>query len=367
MKSTLSSRRTRLGAGIALAGAAVVVLSGCAGSSEPAADGSAGSFEGQELVVSVWGGTYQEAVAQAAGPAFEEATGAKLVFDTGSGPDRLNKIVSSVGAETDDVMLNSAEFTIAAQDAGALAPLEGDSLSNYADTADWAKPFDFGVAFGVYALGIAYDPTVVTTPPTSWNDLWNPEFAGKLALPAVTHSAMPALLVTAAELNGGSIDDIQPGIDALAELKPAKTSFFWTDWAPLAQSGEVVAAAEFDLYASTMERSGDYDIAFAYPEEGAIASLAVASVVDTGNDTKEALAREFIDILLAADTQEQIAELMYQSPANVTAVIPDDVADVVLTADEMQQKARFFDDAALAAKRAEWTQLLNTEVLPKWE
>ena len=49
---------------------------------------------------------------------------------------------------------------------------------------------------------------------------------------------MPHLVIIAAELNGGSATNIDPGFKKLAELKPAKLTVFWTDWAPLHKSGD---------------------------------------------------------------------------------------------------------------------------------
>ena len=60
-----------------------------------------------------------------------------------------------------------------------------------------------GVPYGLIAYVIGYNPEKVKTPITSWNDLWRPEFAGKLAFASPFHSMMPAFVVIAAELAGG--------------------------------------------------------------------------------------------------------------------------------------------------------------------
>jgi putative spermidine/putrescine transport system substrate-binding protein len=76
-----------------------------------------------------------------------------------------------------------------------------------------------GDYWGVLAIGVNRE--VVPNPPTSMRELLEPAYKGQVALygdPQSTGSAFAA--VWAASLaNGGSLDDIAPGIDFFAELK----------------------------------------------------------------------------------------------------------------------------------------------------
>ena len=81
-----SPRRTTL---TLLAAGTVVALAGCSAPVDaPAADGTAST--GDELVVSVWGGLYEESITAAIAEEFTDRTGAAIVFDTGSSTDRAN-------------------------------------------------------------------------------------------------------------------------------------------------------------------------------------------------------------------------------------------------------------------------------------
>ncbi|MEJ0069203.1 MAG: extracellular solute-binding protein [Pseudomonadota bacterium] len=130
-----------------------------------------------------------------------------------------------------------------------LTPASRSNLPNLADIAPWAltvKEFGSestvaGVPYTLISLVLAYNPEIVKDKPTSWSDLWRPEFQGKLVMPAPVHSLMPEFVVIANELAGGTAGDLSPGLRKLASLKPAKLSLFWTDWAPLNKSGDVVA------------------------------------------------------------------------------------------------------------------------------
>ena len=57
--------------------------------------------------------------------------------------------------------------------------------------------------------------------PQDWSDLKNPAYKGKIAIDGDPRSAGDAFgaVMAAALANGGSLDDIQPGIDFFADLK----------------------------------------------------------------------------------------------------------------------------------------------------
>ncbi len=71
------------------------------------------------------------------------------------------------------------------------------------------------------AISIGYNANLVSTPPTTWADLLKPEYKGKVALngsPLTSGSAVGGVFA-AAIANGGSLNDVGPGIDFFAKLK----------------------------------------------------------------------------------------------------------------------------------------------------
>lgn len=77
----------------------------------------------------------------------------------------------------------------------------------------------YGDYYGVQAIGA--NGAVVKNPPTSFHDLTKPEYKGQVAIDGNPASAGDALAaVWAASLaNGGSLDDIMPGIQFFKDLK----------------------------------------------------------------------------------------------------------------------------------------------------
>jgi putative spermidine/putrescine transport system substrate-binding protein len=103
-----------------------------------------------------------------------------------------------------------------------------------------------GGYFGVIALGANRD--VVKVMPQSWADLKKPEYKGQVALNGDPRRAGAAFagVWSAALANGGSLDNIQPGIDFFAELKKSG-NFIPVDATPATvQSGQTPITADWD-------------------------------------------------------------------------------------------------------------------------
>jgi putative spermidine/putrescine transport system substrate-binding protein len=73
------------------------------------------------------------------------------------------------------------------------------------------------------AISIGYNANIVKTAPKTWKDLLKPDYKGKVALngsPLTSGSAVAGVFA-AALANGGSLNDVGPGIDFFAQLKQA--------------------------------------------------------------------------------------------------------------------------------------------------
>lgn len=94
-------------------------------------------------------------------------------------------------------------------------PADWDTIPADAKHPDGAWIGDY---YGVLAFIVNTD--VVTNVPQDWADLLKPEYNGQIALagdPRVSNQAIMAVYA-AALANGGSLDNVQPGLDFFAEL-----------------------------------------------------------------------------------------------------------------------------------------------------
>jgi putative spermidine/putrescine transport system substrate-binding protein len=326
--------------------------------------------KGTVFTVSTWGGVTQDAVAAHAGPEFTRATGATLAFDIGAQGPRYSKLMAQRASPPADVFFGSDEALIAGLKAGILTPARRKNLSNLGDVERWALtvPSPTGddtigaVPYCLIGLLIGYNSEKVKTPITSWNDLWRPEFSGKLAFASPFHSMMPELVIIAAELAGGSMQNIDPGFKKLAQLRPSKVGFTWTDWAALYQSGDVIVATEFDCYLDVM-RHQKYAIEYVVPKEKGIACIDGVGIVK-GRPNLE-LAEFFLDTILTPKVQEGLAQDLYHAPINAKVELPAELKAKCNCGANVAD-LRFFDPAPFVALRPAWTERLNIEVVPNW-
>nr|WP_202524194.1 extracellular solute-binding protein [Kitasatospora sp. SID7827] len=138
----------------------------------------------------------------------------------GSSQDEINAIKSRKGQDRapDTVDLGSA-FALSAAKEGLLAPYKVAGFDKI--PATMKDPAGLRVNdYGGY-ISIGCDAKRVATCPQTFADLLKPEYKGQVALngnPTKSGSAFGGVYA-AALANGGSLDDIQPGIDFFAKLK----------------------------------------------------------------------------------------------------------------------------------------------------
>ncbi len=315
------------------------------------------------LVVSIWGGTTEEAFRKHVGARFTRETGVAVQFEIGPQNPRFNKIRAQKGSPTVDVFISSEDVVHVGIEQGLYEKITPANVPNLKKLHPWATPApEYGAAYAVISYGIAYHTEKLKPAPTSWGDFWRPGLAKRIAFTAIAHTHMPALLVIVSEMNGGSQENVAPGLAKLAQLKPVKTSFFFTEWAPLLKTGDAWMSPEFDYYTNVMKDQG-LPVEFVIPREGAIGTLQHLVVVK-GTKHQE-LAEKFINVALSEEVQEAFAREIYNGPTNKLAKVEGATAAKIAYGDRLA-KLRFPDNRFIARKRAEWTEKLNTEVAPNW-
>jgi len=137
----------------------------------------------------------------------------------GSSQDELNAVNQLKGqSRAPDVLDVGTAFGVKGDQEGILAPYKVATWSNIpadAKAADGAYYADYG---GYVAIG--YNAATVKTPPTSFADLLKPIYKNQVAIngnPTQASAAFSAVFA-AALANGGSLDNIAPGIAYFKKL-----------------------------------------------------------------------------------------------------------------------------------------------------
>jgi putative spermidine/putrescine transport system substrate-binding protein len=137
----------------------------------------------------------------------------------GSSQDELNAVNQLKGQDrAPDVLDMGTAFAVKGAQQGILAPYKvatWDNIPADAKATDGTWFADYG---GYVAIG--YDSAKVKTAPTSFADLLKPEFKNQVAIngnPTQASAAFSAVFASALA-NGGSLDNITPGINYFKKL-----------------------------------------------------------------------------------------------------------------------------------------------------
>jgi spermidine/putrescine-binding protein len=187
-----------------------------------ACSGGGSEAEAKEVNLFAW----SEYIPQALLDGFTEETGIKVNYDTySSNEEMLAKL--QAGAAGYDVVIPS-DYTVAIMiKQGMLEPLDLAKIPNYKNIGDTFKnlSYDPGNKYSVPyqwgTVGMVYDAEKVTSPLTSWSDLWNPEYAGKVVLLDDEREVIGmCLLILGYEKNSTDPAQLEEAKARFAELMP---------------------------------------------------------------------------------------------------------------------------------------------------
>jgi putative spermidine/putrescine transport system substrate-binding protein len=345
----------RIGWSHAVLSAALVAA--CVGAAPPA------WAQEKTLYFGAYGGSFETIMRQKVLPAFEAAHGVHIVFVAGNSTDTLAKLQATKGHPDLDVIVVDDGPMYQAKSLGFCAKLQPGP--SYAQIYDLAKMGDDAVATGVVATGIGYDARAFAklgwAPPSSWAELADAKYKGKLAMPAIDNTYGLQALIEYARLNGGGIEAIDPGFKFMAEkIAPNMRAFESSPgrMSELFQSGEIVAAIWGSGRVNALADSG-FPIKFVYPKEGALALFTAGCVVKGAHD--EAMGQAFLDYLLSPDVQRALAEAG-NGPVNKTVQLPPEIAARMPYGPADVGKLVTFDWSKINPQRDAWTKRWAREI-----
>ncbi|UFJ41843.1 ABC transporter substrate-binding protein [Brevibacillus humidisoli] len=328
----------------------LTVLAGCSSSGEQTQGGGDNQTESSEIVVTSFGGKYDEVFTLYVKEPFEKANPGvtvKLAPYTG-----IAKLAQGGGSSIDVVSLDDFDL-IDAANKGMLEPLKKEEFSTW----DNLYPQAFlnsqdGETYGLVnvfgAWGIAYNPEVVDKP-ESWNDLWSPEAKGKVALMS---QWIPDILLTA-KATGASYENMEPVWEAFKEVTPSVAQYYSSFSAPesLFGTGEVAMAAWFDGRAYALKNAAK-PVDFTIPKEGGVLIRSGMGVLKD-SENKE-LAKKLIDFCMTPEVQAGFAKELYYGPTNTTVELDQSLQEIVVYGKEKVEALITPDWNEILPKREEW-------------
>jgi spermidine/putrescine transport system substrate-binding protein len=240
-----------------------------------------------------------------------EAMYAKLKFPTGAGYD---------------LVVPSTYFISKMAKEGMLLALDRAKLPNFAnlDPKVLDKAYDRGNRHSVPYLwgstGLAFDSAKVDAARmTSWEDLWRPEFKGKLLLQNDPREVFHLALRTLGH-PGNSTDpaQIEQAYEKLRKLMPNVRIFNSDSPKTYYLQGEVTAGMIYNGEANAAAEENPR-IRFVYPREGAIFWVDSLAIPAGARNVDEA--HRLIDYLLRPDIARRISEEIGYATPNAKALL----------------------------------------------
>jgi putative spermidine/putrescine transport system substrate-binding protein len=319
------------------------------------------SAQGNELVVAVFGGTFEKAWRANVIQAFEKEHNARVRVVTGLSAENFAKLRAGKDNPQIDVVTFDAPFALVAAREGLLETLDPQRIPNLGQLHDFALPKDRAyVAFFTSSQVLAYNTQNVKTAPTSWADLWKPEYKGKVVLPEIGSISGAYFVAMMGKAFGKDLFDDNAAFERVKTLRPNVLTF-WTSHDQLANllvQGEAWLSPWASDRAAFQIKSGA-PIGSVVPKEGAIFGMGAMGIAK--GSKQRALAEQYVNYSLAAAPQKLNAETMFIGPTNRGVQLGDDVAKLVPYGENLKRLvAPDWDE--FGKRRDQWVERWNREI-----
>jgi putative spermidine/putrescine transport system substrate-binding protein len=319
----------------------------------------------------VWVGSNQGVVPREVREAYlAENPNVSIELLEGTNAETYPRIKASLEMTPDQPLVNFGFFNVDATTKGTVdevwLPLDPEKVPNLNNILDaYRRPDDIGVFWGLSGVGLVYHKELVDPPPTSWNDLWDPKFAGKVAFwdaPAWSFNG----LVATARLNGGGEDNITPGMEIYAEAARnghIHSLFNANDTLrQLMVAEEVLISVFFKGIMAPWEAEGA-PIGYVVPEEGQIAFPLGFQMVRGSTEAQQDVAQEMINLMLERETLRRYCNLTASIPAAKDMVLDPPWDTDPAYQPEAIENAMQLDWVKIAEMNDEWVEQWNREVV----
>lgn len=211
-------------------------------------------------------------------------------------------------------------------------------------------------------IGIGYNPKKITTPPKSWDELWNPKYKGRVGLTALNSQLGIAFLAELNRIKGGDESNFDPAFKALRELLPnvgaigANLGAFATLW-----QQEQIDIAPYNFNFVQTLKAKDVPVEFSIPDTGAAGWETSLHVV--ANAAEPDLAVKYIDMHLDPKIQSQLMKPPYDViPTSSQVTLEGEIARTLAKSHDDLAKVRGFDWDKLNPQRGALIERFNREI-----
>jgi putative spermidine/putrescine transport system substrate-binding protein len=256
---------------------------------------------------------------------FTKQTGCKVnAVPAGTSDEMFTKFRSGGGGQY-DVVTPSGDASLRLIKSGAVAPLDTSKLTSYDDLAPQLQSPSFntqegkhyGLSFMWGANVLIYNKDKIKTAPTSWADLYDPKYKGKITVPDNPIQIADVALQFEGAQDPYSID--QATLDKVKEkLKQQRPLVrkYWvlaTDFESLFKSGDAIIGAGWPLMTNDLRKAG-MNVGEVLPKEGVTGWS--DSLMISAKAKHPICAYKWLNYVTSPEVQKKVADVTTYSPAN---------------------------------------------------
>jgi putative spermidine/putrescine transport system substrate-binding protein len=354
---------------IALTGAglaALVGVAGCGSGGSSSAGGNsnpAGMPGGSKVVVGSWGGDYENFQKQFVIPELDKQQGApQVVFATADQVARKTKLRAQKSSPTgtlDVVELSDVDMQTMVQ-AGIMEKLDASKIPNLKYVKDKLKN-PYWIPHIYSPSVIVYNKDKVNPAPTSYQDLWDPKYSGKIGIQTIQWTDWFHAAATLA-LGHTPTDNWDAGVGKLKKLAPHTQVFSSQEQLGNGlMSGQVWMTLDWRARAYQWSHSSDTPLAIAVPKEGTFATAFTVGIPK--NAPHKEAAYQYLNAMLAPKAQREFAKHMgYQPTVTNSGISKELLAELGIPADK-EKLVKPVDIDYVASHTGDWHTTWQQEVV----
>jgi putative spermidine/putrescine transport system substrate-binding protein len=293
--------------------------------------------QSKQAVVGTWGGDYGELLRQNIDVPLMQPQGIEILQDVANADPRKTKMLAERQARRGTMDVSCLSDTdmnmMAAQNT--LDTLDMSRLKR-GDNVVQALRKPYAIPHIYSALVLVYNPDKVTTPPTSFADMWDPKYRGRVGFSDILYSTNT---FAAAVAGGGSFSDYKPGQAKLMELRSLDAKVYPSNEAlAAALKGEEVWMTPMWLARGFMWQKAGIPLRHVVPKEGAYAIVFEAGIPKNSRNKDQAYA--YLDAMLQPQAQTAFADRMGYLPTVTDATLPPEIAKQISLTEAEQARLR---------------------------
>lgn len=308
------------------------------------------------LTAAIYPGAWEDAYRAVVVPALKANAGTDVAFEALFAVDEIAKARAARGNPSFDVFLLDPGPRVSAIDYSLFEPFDAKRLKN-ADKLPPSLIDGYGIAVAAQVVGIAYNPKKVPKP-TSWKDLFKPEFASHLGLTGFQTTFGTMCLIEMAKAYGGSETDVEPAFAQIAKILPQVAAVSTPGALPgLFQQGQVDLMYINTQTVTALQARG-VSIEFVVPDTGGSAFVTTMHIAKGAKNVDQAY--EYLDTVLSTPVQDALAKSPYfLTPVNKDV---DPGPGVPMKNVTDLDKFNTYDWAKINPLRAKWIDRFNKEM-----